>query len=143
MLKSYLSVAVFFILSLLLGNAQENNPLINSGETINAAIELRDSGKFDLAIQKLLLVEKSDTGYLNALTELASTYLNAEKYKEAIKTAIEVLDQKTIYKLHVTLIEGNAYDKIGFPDSSIAIYNRALQYYPNNYLLYFNLGITY
>ncbi len=123
--------------------AQEKLPLINPAKIIEEASILSDSGKFDEAIKTLLTIEKSDTSYIYMLTELASTYLVADKYKEAIQTANEALKSKSKFRLRLNLIKGNALDQSGSPDSAVEVYKTALKKFPYSYLVYYNLGVTY
>jgi uncharacterized protein len=136
---------IFFtvlLLCLLNTYSQQKNPLINPSEILNAANQLSDSGKYNLAIDTLLTISKGDTSHLQVLTELAYNYLNAKKYAEAIKTADIGLAIPSKYHHRLILIKGNAYDDWGFPDSALHNYNDALKKYPYSYLIYYNMGIT-
>lgn len=93
--------------------SQHKNQLVNSGEIIRASYTLNDSSKYDLAIDTLLTVDKSDTGYVATLTELAYTYMLAKKYKEAISTCNKALSYPSTFKHRLTLIKGNTLDDMG------------------------------
>jgi len=123
--------------------SQHRNQYVNSGATIKAALQLCDSNKYTLAIDTLLTVDKSDTGYVATLTELAYSYMMANKYNEAVKTCNKALKNPSPIKHRLILIKGNAYDQWGYPDSSLIVYNEALKTYPYSYLIYYNMGVTY
>lgn len=143
MKKALLCSVLFLFVTIHQSVAQKQIPFVNPGKVIKEALVLRDSQRYDDASKKLLEINKSDTSYVYMLTELASTYLSAEKFKEAIETTSKALNSKSNYQLRLMLIRGNAFDHAGMPDSSIAVYQLALKKFPYNYLVYYNMGITY
>jgi len=123
-------------------DAQPKNQFVKSGEVIKAAYHFCDSSWYPRAIDTLLTIDKSDTAYSLVLTELAYCNMNAKKYPEALQFANKALGYTSPYKLRLALIKGNTYDSWGYPDSAISLYQKSLEKYPYNYLIYYNLGIT-
>jgi tetratricopeptide (TPR) repeat protein len=139
MKKALLSAVLFLFVTIHQSVAQKQIPFVDPGKVIKEALVLRDSQRYDDAAKKLLQIDKSDTSYVYMLTELASTYLSAEKFKEAIETTTKALNSRSIYQLRLLLIRGNAFDHAGLPDSSIADYQDAMKKYPYKYHVYYKL----
>ena len=66
----YLITTLLCLFSILL-YAQENNPLINSGELITKGISLHDEGKYKESIDLYKKISRGDTNYYRAIYELA------------------------------------------------------------------------
>jgi hypothetical protein len=65
--------------------AQENNPLINSGETIDEAVKLHDAGKYKEAIALYKKINRSDTNYVRALYEASLSYTADSQFNAALQ----------------------------------------------------------
>jgi len=122
--------------------AQDNNPWIDSKQAIQDGLKLNDEGQYDEAIKKYNLVSENDTNYALCLTEKAFTYIENKQFDEAINVCHEGLTLGPEYGNLFYLSLGSAFDDEGKHDSAIKIYNQAIVKYPNDYKLYYNLGIT-
>ncbi|HEY3401916.1 MAG TPA: tetratricopeptide repeat protein, partial [Ohtaekwangia sp.] len=134
-----LSIGVFFAAV----TYAQKIPLINSGEVIEQAKLLYDSGKYDAAISKFLTVPKRDTNYVYMLTELALSYIAHEQYDKAITTCDEALKNRSTHRGHLLRSKCIALDKKGSYDESVALFKKSIDEYPVDIRLIYNLGITY
>jgi uncharacterized protein len=138
------SLLVFvFALSSIVSFAQENNPLIHSGNAIERGKELYDSGKFDLAIKQYLTVPDRDTNFVYMQTELAMAYMANKQYELALSTCEAGLKNKTYYRPHFLKTQAITHDRMGKIDESIKLFQSAIKEYPADFGLMYNLGITY
>jgi len=117
--------------------------LINTAEVVENGKLLYDSGKYALAIEKYLTVPKRDTGYVYMLTELALTYIAAEEYDKAIATCEEGLSKPSQYRAHLLKSQAIAADRKGDYERSVMLFQKAIDAYPFDHSLLFNLGVTY
>ena len=117
--------------------------LINTAEVVERGKQLYDSGKYALAIEKYLTVPKRDTGYVYMLTELALTYIAAEEYGKAIAACEEGLSQPSEFRAHLLKSQAIATDRKGDYERSVMLFQKAIDAYPFDHSLLFNLGITY
>src|SRR5260221_14467073 len=83
------------ILCLLRISAQENNPLINSGEIITQAVKLHDEGKYKEALELYKKINRSDTNYVRALYEAALSYNADSQFNAAMQMCKMALAEKT------------------------------------------------
>lgn len=119
------------------------NQNYNSQELIKKGIALYDEEKYTEAIQAYKQVHLADTSYVYMQSELAMTYLQAKDYDLAIKTCNDALLDVSPYENHLMRTLATAYDEKGDPEQAVNIYLKALSKYPFDYLLLYNLGITY
>lgn len=119
------------------------NQEYNSAELIKNGVAFFDKGEYPAAIESYKKVHPADSNYVYMLSELAMTYLQTHEYDLAIKTCEEALVDATGYENHVMRTLATAYDEKGDPQKAIEIYSKALEKYPFDYLLLYNLGITY
>lgn len=138
-LLSFVGLSFYFLIK-----AQPTpNPLIASGDVIDAAFAFEQEEQYNRAIDTLMTIDESDTNYVYSLVELSAAYYYDKKYEKAIETANKALSEPSKFKLRLSLIKGNTYDAWGYPDSAIMVYDEAAKHYPNQYLLHYNKGITY
>ncbi|MEY5047109.1 MAG: hypothetical protein RLZZ175_468 [Bacteroidota bacterium] len=123
--------------------AQDNNPLVDSKIVIEEGIELHDQEKYNEAIQKYMLVSKSDTNYMTALYEACLSYSGMKNYTKAIELGKEGLKVNSSSKLSFYNTVAGAYDDSGDSLKALEVYKEGLSEFPHNYLLHYNLGITY
>ncbi|MEO7988147.1 MAG: tetratricopeptide repeat protein [Chryseolinea sp.] len=118
-------------------------PLIDAAEVIGQGKTLYDSGKYAEAIKQYLTIPKRDTAYVDMLAELAITYTANEEYDKAIATTEEALKFTSIHRPHLLRSRAIAMDKKGEYDQSVVLFNQAIEEYPFDFSLIYNLGITY
>lgn len=119
-------------------NKEEAEKLVGEG------VEYHDKGDYVAAIGRYSKALEFDKDNALALTEMAFT-LNAKgDYQEAIKFCEKVFEVYPGDKAPATayVIYGTAFDNLKQPDKSIEAYNKGIKAYPNDYMLYFNKGIT-
>src|SRR5262245_46283126 len=75
--------------------AQENNPLINSGQVIEAGIKLHDDGKYKEALKEYQKVPVGDTNYVWALYEMTLTCASDSQYTLGVNVCEKALKLNT------------------------------------------------
>ncbi len=118
-------------------------PLINAAEVMEQSKTLYDSGKYADAIKQYLTISKRDTAYVEMLTELAMTYTANEEYNKAISTTEEALNITSDNRAHLLRSRAIAMDKKGDYDQSLILFNKAIEEFPFDFSLIYNLGITH
>jgi len=118
-------------------------PLINSSEVIQTAKVLSDSGNYAEAIKEFLKVPERDTNYLLMLTEAALTQLAAEQYDEALMLCDKGLAKPSPYTRYFLRYRAVAEDKKGNLEKSVKLFREAIEKYPADFGLLYNLGVTY
>jgi uncharacterized protein len=123
-------------------NAQENNPLINSGELIDKAVSLHDEGKYKESIAIYKKITRGDTNYYRAVYEMALSQMLDSQYaaaKQSCEWGLAVSNERwpdffTLY--------GNIIDDMGDPQRALRIYDSAAALYPAYSEIYLNKGTT-
>ncbi len=141
MLKN-LAIAFLFILTTCYSFAQKI-PLINSGDALNAGVDLYEKADYKGAIKEYKKICRSDTNYVLALYETALAEVADSQFSAGIKTCREALTYQSIYKNGLYSMLASALDYMGAYDSSISVFEAGLKIYPNDYNLLYNEGITY
>lgn len=136
MIKPYSTLFIIFLLSHL-SFSQNIDSLIQNGS------KLRNIGNPDLAIleyKKALTINKksSDANY-----EVAYTYQILNDFKNTIKYCNRVIRLNSTRIIEAYILKGSALDYLGNQKKSTRLYKKAIKQYPNNYLLEYNLGITF
>ncbi|HEY9046716.1 MAG TPA: tetratricopeptide repeat protein [Ohtaekwangia sp.] len=136
---------LLLVMSMVLATAAiaQKIPLINSGEVIEQAKVLYDSGKYEESIRTFLTIPKRDTNYVYMLTELALSYNANQQYDKTIEVCEEALLKPSIHRSHLLRSRAVAYDKKGDFDKSVGLFQKAIAQYPFDASLIYNLGITY
>lgn len=118
-------------------------PLIKSAEIISEAIVLHDSGRYEEAIARYRTIPPRDTAYVQMLSELALTYDANKQYEEAIATCREALQRPGKYESHLLRTLAAALDHKGAYQESVDVFTQALEKFPFDHLLHYNLGVTH
>jgi antitoxin component YwqK of YwqJK toxin-antitoxin module len=142
MKKEYIFFAILccFFLNV---SAQNKQPLINSGETLKQGFKLHDDGKYKEAIALYKQIPRSDTNYSKALYELAyssysdSNFIASKQYAELGLKLFP--DEATQWYLQIA----NAEDELGNTEKAIFFYDKIIAVNPNDYINWFNKGVTY
>jgi len=112
-------------------------------EIITEGVKLHDSGDFDHAIQKFKKALSLDPDNETALYEITNTLITSGKY-EASKTYIKqgiALKGRLLNAFY--LLKANSLDIQGKSKEAIKFYKKAEKLNDTDYLIPFNMGITY
>lgn len=113
-----------------------------SSELIKKAIEYHDKNDFSTAIQILRKISPSDPEYSRACYEMGLSYYYSGDAEKALAKCSEAeflnFDEPSVYGL-----TGSIYDDLGKPTEGIVILEKALQKWPYNTNLLYNLGVCY
>jgi Flp pilus assembly protein TadD len=132
---------IFLIISTLtysLANAQETIE-----EFVKKGIEYHDAGEYDQAIEAYQQALNLDENSALANYEIAMTYMYAKQYENSLKHASKVIDLNDQYLIPAYVTKGNCLDALGKSKKAIKTYNDALKKIGENYMLYYNLGLTH
>ena len=136
-------VCLVFLALLAFRTSAQQIPLINSGEVIEKAKILYDSGDYAEAIKEFSRVPERDTNYVLMLTETALTHIAAEQYDEALAICDKGLARPSAYAPYFFRYRAIAEDKKGNLEKSIKVFRESIEKFPADYGLLYNLGITY
>lgn len=143
MRQAYLLLcALFFTASGLFAQRELKNPLIDSRAIIKNGVALHQEKKYKAAVAEYLKIPASDTNYTSALHELILSYYTDSNYVEAEKYShigLTMFPQESA-KWYGFL--ANIYDDTKRSDLALNTYDSILAQNPNNYLVWFNKGIT-
>ena len=143
MRKVYLLLcALLFSVQGLFAQRELKNPLINSKEVITKALALHQEKKYKEAVAEYLKVPASDTNYATVLHELILSYYTDSNYVEAEKYSHIGLSMFPEERSKWYGFLANVYDDTERSDLALSTYDSILVQNPNNYLVWFNKGIT-
>ncbi len=110
---------------------------------VKQGIEYHDAGKYEMAIevyQQALLQEENS---VLVIYEMAMTYMYMKQYENALKHASTVINLDDKYLMQAYVAKGNCLDALGKSGEAIKTYKKAIKKIGDNYMLYYNLGLTY
>ncbi|MCU4164468.1 tetratricopeptide repeat protein [Carboxylicivirga caseinilyticus] len=110
---------------------------------IDQGVALQNHGLYHDAISKYNQALAKDKNNLRAQYEMSYSYLELENYDKAIYYSFEVVRKKTSHYLDACMVYGAALDYSGKAKGAIRFYRKVISEYPNEYLLYYNLGLSY
>lgn len=112
---------------------------------IDRGIALHDQGDYEGAIQIYQEALKEYPESMLIYYEIALSHLSLFHYEEAIRWSEKALQAKDKVENTslVYSVMASAFDNWGKYEEAIRIFDRGIQEDPDNYLLYFNQGITY
>lgn len=129
----------FFSFSIYSSYAQEN-----TDATIREGMYLYDKKNYTEAIEKYEKVLSINPTNERAMYELSLTYLAMDNYMEALKYSTKVINAN--YQpllLDAYNVKGAALAGLQKYDDSIVLLNEAVKRCGDDYLLYYNLGLSY
>ena len=109
---------------------------------VKEGIELHDAGEFEAAIKKYEDALQYDKNSSLINYELGYTNYVKGDYKYAIKYLDKVIKNNNGYLKEAYTAKGSSLDNLGKPKAAIKTYEKAIKIFPEEYLLYFNLGLT-
>lgn len=132
------------IITTLYTAAQDNNPLIDSREIIDAGVKLYDEGKYKEALREYQKVKAGDTNYVRALYEMALVCSADSQYAQGIRYCEEALAYPTEKERTPELLTQYAslLDYDNQQERSLKVFDSALAIYPAELFLYINKGTT-
>lgn len=107
-------------------------------------IELHDKGDFEGAISCYQKALKIDPNKAIVLAEMAYSLTSIGRYEAAIEVCEKAIriDPKGEEMGMAYTILGNALDMLKRSEEAIAVYDKGIANFPDDYMLYFNKGIT-
>jgi len=123
-------------------NAQENNPLIISGQILEKARALYDSGQYKKAIVLYQQIDRNDTNYVPALVGISACYYEDSDFNastEVAKKALSADDNSNRRPELLNQIANNLNQQKDLGES-IKAYDLAIREYPYYVILYQNKG---
>lgn len=136
MRKSIVIVVLAVICSIGWGQNLEVELLIKKG------ISLHEKGFYEDAIKKYQAALEIEPLNMLAHYEIAYAYMESKKWEEALYHSKQVVRENGDYWLEAVMVNGAALDNLGESKKAIKLYQKALKKKPDNYLLYYNLGIS-
>src|SRR5688572_4193443 len=121
----------------------QNPGFINASEIITKGKALYDSGKYKESIALYLTVPKRDTGYVNILSELAVSYIANEEFDKALGACEEGLKKASPFRAQFLRSQAIATDRGSDHEKAVALFTKAIEAYPADFILLYNLGISY
>jgi len=132
---------LFVFITLFISNGYSQTNDIQS--FIEKGIQLHDNGDYKGAIEQYKKALKIDKNSAIANYEIASSYFALKDYKKAIEYADIIINSKSNYADYAYILKGSALDILGKSKESINVYKEGIKEFPNNYLLYYNIALTY
>ena len=115
----------------------------NIDNLVQLAMDYHDIGEYETAIGIYHEALRIDPKSTLVNYELAMTYVYLGNYEKAIKHSDIVIKQKKDNVLLAHITKGSALSNLGKTKQAIKTFNDAIKKFGDNYLVYFNLGITY
>lgn len=139
----FIIAAISFLLVFIFSaTAQQNNPLVNSGELLQKGNDLHDKKQYKEAIALYKQINRSDTNYSSALYELSMSCEADSQFQAAHEFAMQGLKLFPEQFPKFSMQAANALDEMGKREEAIKMYDEALKKDPQSFLLYFNKGVT-
>ncbi|HXL54951.1 MAG TPA: tetratricopeptide repeat protein, partial [Chitinophagaceae bacterium] len=124
-------------------SAQEKYELINSGILLEQGAKLSDDGKYKEAIELYNKIPRSDTNYSVVLHELSySSYLDSS-FESSVNYAKEGMGLFPEKATDWYSLIANSLDAMEKRKEALTYYDSTLKLNPNNYLTWFNKGISF
>ncbi|MBK8611604.1 MAG: tetratricopeptide repeat protein [Chitinophagaceae bacterium] len=139
-MKKHIGIILIFSL-LLSGVYAQKAPLID--DFINQGIKLYDKGDYADAIFRYKKALLMDSRSSRANYEIASTYLAAKDYENAVKHSDLVIEVNQEYTDQAYIVKGSAQDLMGKPLDAVKTYKKGIEKIKTNNLLFYNLALTH
>jgi len=130
-------LAFVFLFNMHVVYAQGFSDLISDG------IKAFDSGNYNEALTHYEKALKIDPNSSLVNYEIAYTYTALKDYKKAIEHCNKVIAKDDEHLKMALVIKGSCLDYLDQPKKSVSVYKKAIKKFPDDYLLRFNLGVTY
>lgn len=110
---------------------------------IRDGVDLHDSGDYEGALIRYNQALELDPDYTMAMYEIGFTYMAMGENKKAQKWMKKVIKADGEFVGQAYQVLGSLQDDSGKPKKAIKTYQKAIALYPDDYLLHYNLALTY
>jgi Tfp pilus assembly protein PilF len=110
---------------------------------VQVGIQYHDKGEYDKAIETYREALRIDSTSALVNAELAMTYGATGDNENAIRHSDFVIKQGKGNLLPAYITKGSALDDLGKTEQAIEVFREAVAQFGDNYLLYFNLAVSY
>ncbi|RPJ77551.1 MAG: hypothetical protein EHM20_05985 [Alphaproteobacteria bacterium] len=110
---------------------------------IQKGISAYDSGNYKEAITIYQDALAKDTDCVKAMYELALTYSAVREHQKSIDMCYRAMEYQYPYLNQIYLLAGTELDALGKSKEAVEVYESAIERFSNDYMLYYNVGITY
>lgn len=132
-----------FLLTISFPGVTQGIQLIRSGEVIQKGKQLYDSGRYAEALKVYYQIHPADTNYLLMRSEAALTLMADKQYDSAIRMVRHDLEKPSEYRAHLFKTWAISLDRSGKHKESLDVFHQAIEEFPMDHSLLFNLGITH
>ncbi|HVS97294.1 MAG TPA: tetratricopeptide repeat protein, partial [Puia sp.] len=122
--------------------AQENNPLIVSGQLLQEAGNLLDSGQYKKAIKLYERIDRNDTNYVRALYGISECLYEDSQFSASLEYARQGLRLNSDPERGPDLYNrvANTLNEANASEEAIKVYDSAINKYPAYSVFYLNKG---
>jgi uncharacterized protein len=131
-----------FLFTFISTTAQQQIPLINSGDVLRKGTGLQEKGDYENAIREFLKIERNDTNYALALAELCHSYIAFGQDSLAVHYAEKGIRLNSDYQNYFYLYKGNALGNLKKNEESLQAYEAGIRRFPKNNTFYFEIGTS-
>jgi len=120
--------------------AQQDNPLIVSGNLLQQGITLHDSGAYSKAIAVFSAIDRNDTNYVRALYNIGLAYYADSQYTKSTLYSQQALRLHDDREMEPELYNhyGNSLNATNDDQRALEVFDSAIAKYPAYSLLYLN-----
>ncbi|MDR1809918.1 MAG: tetratricopeptide repeat protein [Prevotella sp.] len=119
-------------------------PQVSSEKLIRKGVGLHDRGRYAEAIEYYQQALKINPTSMSATYEMALSYLHLKDYDNALKYSTKVINANFLPLLvDAYCVKSSALAELNKYDQSIKLLNEALERCGEEYLLHYNLGLSY
>ncbi|NDV79130.1 tetratricopeptide repeat protein [Dysgonomonas sp. 511] len=130
---------LFLSLATLTANAQTS-----SEKLIREGVALHDKGRYKDAIDLYKQALEVNPSSMSAVYEMSLSYLHLKDYENAIRFSSRVISANfPLLLMDAYIVKSTAYANQGKYNDAIKLLNEALDRCGDEYLLHFNLGLSY
>lgn len=141
--KHLIAVLAILMVHWVIGSCQLLAQSSSITELIQEGVALHDAGNYEKAIEKYSEALVRDSTYSVANYEMAYSYYALKDYDNAKKYCLLAMRKYSPEYLSAALIYGSILDDTGNPDEAVKYYKNLLKTYPNEYLIHYNIAISY
>lgn len=127
-------------------HAQRRQPVASDDEQwdlIEEGRTLHDNQEFDSAIARYNQVLALNPHSIDAIFELTASYYDKGDYRQSLEAARRGTDYDSEHLSYFYLMLGTNHDLLKQPQKAVEAYKAGLAIEPSNYLLEYNLAVTY